>query len=83
MSVHFASTQPNILVTGTPGAGKTKFAKAIADNFDFKFIEISRIVQDEGFINGFDESLDCPILDEDMVRSVMHRAQMINKFSSF
>lgn len=66
MSVHFA--RPNILVTGTPGAGKTLFAKQVADNFDFKFLEISRIVQDEGFISGFDATLDCPILDEDRVR---------------
>jgi len=57
--------QPNILVTGTPGAGKTHFAKAIATNFDLNFLEISRIVQEHGFTEGFDDNLDCPILDED------------------
>lgn len=58
---------PNILVTGTPGAGKTHFAKAIAENFNMNFIEVSRIVQDNQFTEGFDENLDCPILDEDKV----------------
>lgn len=59
--------QPNILVTGTPGAGKTHFAKAIAENFSLNFLEISKIVQDNEFTDGFDENLDCPVLDEDKV----------------
>lgn len=59
--------QPNILVTGTPGAGKTHFAKAIAENYGLNFLEISRNVQDNGFTEGFDENLDCPILDEEKV----------------
>lgn len=59
--------QPNILVTGTPGAGKTYFAKAVAEKFDLKFLEISKIVQENHFTEGFDENLECPILDEDKV----------------
>jgi adenylate kinase len=58
---------PNILITGTPGAGKTHFAKEIAEKFDLKFLEISKIVQENSFTDGFDEQLDCPILDEDKV----------------
>jgi adenylate kinase len=58
---------PNILVTGTPGAGKTYFAKAIAENYNMTFLEISKIVQEHHFTDGFDENLDCPILDEDKV----------------
>lgn len=60
--------QPNILVTGTPGAGKSYFAKAVAENFSLNFLEISKIVQENHFTDGFDENLDCPILDEDKVR---------------
>lgn len=60
---------PNILVTGTPGAGKTHFAKAVAENFSLNFLEVSRIVQENGFTDGIDETLECPILDEDKVRS--------------
>lgn len=59
--------QPNILITGTPGAGKTHFAKAIAENFELNFIEISKVVQDNEFFDGFDENLETSILDEDKV----------------
>lgn len=58
---------PNILVTGTPGAGKTFFAKSIAENYGLQFLEVSRIVQENHFTDGFDANLDCPILDEDKV----------------
>lgn len=67
----YQNMQPNILVTGTPGAGKTHFAKEIAEKYGLKFLEISRIVQDHGFTDGFDETLDCPILDEDKVSNWM------------
>lgn len=67
---------PNILVTGTPGAGKTHFAKAVAENYGLKFLEISRIVQDNQFTEGFDEGLDCPILDED---KVCHEMKFLDK----
>lgn len=46
---------PNILVTGTPGAGKTHFAKAIALKYGMNFVEVSRVVQDHNFTDGYDE----------------------------
>jgi adenylate kinase len=36
-----------------------------------RFLEISRIVQDNGFTDGFDETLNCPILDEDKASQLM------------
>jgi len=32
-----------------------------------RFLEISKIVQDNNFFDGYDEDLHCPILDEDKV----------------
>lgn len=73
---------PNILVTGTPGAGKTHFAKKVAESFNLKFLEISKIVQENSFTDGFDQNLDCPILDEDKVTTKSCHELTINKFSS-
>ncbi|CAO1378838.1 unnamed protein product [Diamesa tonsa] len=56
---------PNVLVTGTPGAGKTHFAKTIAEHSGMEFLEISKIVSENGFTDGYDDTLECPILDED------------------
>lgn len=46
---------PNILVTGTPGAGKTHFAKEIAKIYGMNFVEVSRVVQEHEFTSGYDE----------------------------
>lgn len=37
-----------------------------------RYLEISRIVQDNGFTDGFDETLNCPILDEDKASQFVH-----------
>ncbi|KAG7383872.1 hypothetical protein PHYPSEUDO_003229 [Phytophthora pseudosyringae] len=45
---------PNILVTGTPGTGKTSMCQQLA-------------VKERGLHNGRDEEFDCFVLDEDKV----------------
>lgn len=50
---------PNILVTGTPGAGKTHFAKEIAKVYGMNFVEVSRVVQEHEFTSGYDEVRKC------------------------
>ncbi|CAI6333341.1 unnamed protein product [Periconia digitata] len=56
---------PNIVVTGTPGVGKTTHAEQIAQNLGFKHVSINQIVKDEGFHEGKDEELGSWIVDED------------------
>ena len=70
---------PNVLVTGTPGAGKTYFAKTIAEHSGMEFLEISKIVSENGFTDGYDDTLECPILDEDKVR-INKMNKLINEF---
>ncbi|KAJ9443620.1 Adenylate kinase isoenzyme 6-like protein [Diplonema papillatum] len=56
---------PNILITGTPGVGKSSLAKAISEATPLTHIDVGKIVKEEGFVEGKDEKFDTLIPDED------------------
>lgn len=56
---------PNILITGTPGVGKTVTSQQVAERIGFKFVDINKIVKNKKFHHGLDEEFDSYILDED------------------
>uniref|UniRef100_A0A336M8R3 Adenylate kinase isoenzyme 6 homolog n=1 Tax=Culicoides sonorensis TaxID=179676 RepID=A0A336M8R3_CULSO len=58
------TAMPNILVTGTPGSGKSHLSKILADEFTLKHQDVADIVQKHNFLDGYNENLDMPILDE-------------------
>eukprot|EP00040_Diaphanoeca_grandis_P040010 m.260932 g.260932 ORF g.260932 m.260932 type:complete len:173 (-) comp40900_c0_seq1:71-589(-) len=59
--------RPNILITGTPGTGKTSFATELADRLKLNHIDISAFAVKKKLISGVDEERNCPIIDEDKV----------------
>ena len=59
---------PNIIITGTPGVGKTTHAEQLAQATGFTHISVNQIVKDEGFHEGKDEETGSWIVDEDKVR---------------
>ena len=61
----FEGAKPNILVTGTPGTGKTTLSEAIAAALGFKFINVGDVVKEYKSYDGRDEDFDTYILDED------------------
>lgn len=61
-------TQPNIIVTGTPGVGKTTHCETLAQNTGLKHLSINDIVKERGCHDGFDEVFKSWIVDEDKVR---------------
>ena len=65
-------TQPNIIVTGTPGVGKTSHCYVLAANTGLKHLSINQIVKDRGCHNGWDEEYASWIVDEDKVRQTSH-----------
>uniref|UniRef100_A0A182PT56 Adenylate kinase isoenzyme 6 homolog n=1 Tax=Anopheles epiroticus TaxID=199890 RepID=A0A182PT56_9DIPT len=56
---------PNILVTGTPGTGKSELCRQLADKLGFRWQNVSDIVTEHEFVEEYDEEFECPVLDED------------------
>lgn len=67
MSVDNHFKGPNILITGTPGTGKTTTAREIASATGLNYINISELAKENKFIDNWDESLQTWELDDDKV----------------
>ncbi|WCJ41069.1 hypothetical protein M5689_021957 [Euphorbia peplus] len=59
--------KPNILITGTPGTGKTTTSSALAESTQFRHINIGDLVREKNLHHGWDDQLECHILNEDLV----------------
>jgi adenylate kinase len=57
-------TRPNILVSGTPGTGKSTLCEALAKRLELDYINIGKLVKDEGFHAGFDTEFQAFKIDE-------------------
>lgn len=55
----------NILITGTPGTGKTTLAIELASRLQITHINIGEIAKENNYYDGYDEALQTHILDED------------------
>lgn len=60
-------TQPNIIITGTPGVGKTTHCEVLAQNTGLRHLSINDIVKERACHEGWDEERSCWIVDEDKV----------------
>jgi broad-specificity NMP kinase len=61
-------TQPNIIITGTPGTGKTSHCELLAERTGLKHISVNQVVKDRECHEGWDEEYQSWIVDEDKVR---------------
>ena len=64
--------QPNIIITGTPGVGKTSHCDVLAANTGLKHLSINQIVKDRGCHDRWDKEYKSWIVDEDKVRQLLH-----------
>uniref|UniRef100_R7W9X4 Adenylate kinase isoenzyme 6 homolog n=1 Tax=Aegilops tauschii TaxID=37682 RepID=R7W9X4_AEGTA len=62
-----ARARPNVLVTGTPGTGKTTTCSLLADAAGVAHVNIGDLVREKGLHDGWDEDLDCHVINEDLV----------------
>jgi len=57
----------HVIITGTPGTGKTSTADAVAQQSGFTHVDLSTLVKEKELYDGRDEELDCFIIDEDKI----------------
>ncbi|XP_059152973.1 adenylate kinase isoenzyme 6-like [Physella acuta] len=58
---------PNIMIAGTPGTGKSTLAKELSQRSGLNYINIGEVAEQADCMDGYDEELQCGILDEDKV----------------
>lgn len=60
-------TAPNVIITGTPGVGKTVHCEQLAQETGLRHLSINQVAKDRGCYESFDEELQSWIVDEDKV----------------
>jgi adenylate kinase len=65
-------TQPNIVVCGTPGVGKSSHCEHLISETELKHLAINKVAEERGCIDGRDDELGCWIIDEDKVFYCLH-----------
>ncbi|PKU65276.1 adenylate kinase isoenzyme 6 homolog [Dendrobium catenatum] len=59
--------RPNILVTGTPGTGKTTTCSLLADATQLRHINVGDLVKTKNLHDGWDEVFECQIMNEELL----------------
>ncbi|XP_021773812.1 adenylate kinase isoenzyme 6 homolog [Chenopodium quinoa] len=59
--------KPNLLITGTPGTGKTTMSSALAEATQLRHVNIGDLVKEKNLHDGWDEEFECHVINEDLV----------------
>ncbi|XP_034944702.1 adenylate kinase isoenzyme 6 [Chelonus insularis] len=70
-------TLPNILITGTPGVGKSTMAEQLAGKTGLTWRDVSKLANENKCLKEYDEVYKCPVLDEDKLLDIME--EFMNK----
>ena len=65
MSSEHVRSRPNILITGTPGTGKSITASEVASRTGMAHVSLGEIAKEKELYDGWDEQYQCSLLDED------------------
>jgi adenylate kinase len=58
-----------ICVTGTPGCGKTTYAKKISEALNFKYVDVKKIIDEKKLSEKFDKKRNCNVIDTDKLNA--------------
>lgn len=58
---------PNVLVTGTPGVGKTSLCAALSKQLGLRHVAVGAFARERALLTDYNPRLDCHYLDEDGV----------------
>ena len=68
------SLKPNLLVTGTPGVGKTSLCSLLESQFPedydlsgFTYVKLAELIRERKLYHNWNKEFDVPEFDEDMV----------------
>lgn len=67
MATGRARCRPNILITGTPGTGKSVLGTELSIRSGMNYINVGELAKENNFYEGWDEERQCHVLDEDRV----------------
>ncbi len=52
-----------IIVSGTPGTGKTEIAKELAEKLKYRYIDVNKLIKENSLSEGYDTKRKCEIVD--------------------
>ncbi|RAL05660.1 nucleoside triphosphates FAP7 [Aspergillus ibericus CBS 121593] len=58
-------TSPNVIITGTPGVGKTVHCEQLAQETGLQHLSINQVAKDRGCYDTYDNELQSWVVDED------------------
>lgn len=61
-------TTPNVIITGTPGVGKTVHCEQLAQDTGLRHLSINQVAKDRDCHESYDDELGSWVIDEDKVR---------------
>lgn len=63
-------TSPNVIITGTPGVGKTVHCERVAQETGLRHLSINQVAKDRNCYESYDQELGSWIVDEDKVSRI-------------